>query len=795
MLSSIVLLPLIAGPASLIARPYLRNASAWALAAIPLLLFLRLFLQLGTLAAGAAIVEVDPWIASQQIELSFVLDALGLLLALIITGVGSVVLIYSGYDMANEQRDGLFLCYLLVLLGSMLGVVLAGNLFTLILFWHLTAWMAYLLLGSRHEDIRTRYSSQQALLLLMGGALSLLNGLLCLSQAAQSIGLTAAQSATFAALVATGDQIRNSALYAPAVLLITAGCFVMSAQVPLHFWLLNSIQSPTPASTYLSAVMSLLGVYLLARLSPALSGSLLWHYLLLLVGGSSFLFGAALALRQQDMKLLLTYGTISQSGSMVLLIGLAGRYAHAALTATMLNHALSIGALFLLVGAVSRTTGTWNIRRLGQLRHAMPITTWLAVLAALSLAGVPLFLGFLSTGMLYRAAFDPGTPLLDIERFVVVSIGVGGTALSIAYLWHLIYRVFAGSQRIQVRRAIREAPAGMLIGPALLASLALVCGLPGIGLIAVVNALTIPAASLIAGTPLVVELALWQGPWGPLLCTILALALGAMLIFYHARVTALFARLPLKARASQFYDATLDGLHRSANLLTRAIQGGKLRTYISTIMFVWLGLVGTAFLVFGLQAATLPPLAELTSTDMIAGALIALLMPSGVLVALETHSRLEALIATGATGAVMALFFILAGGPDLALLQLLASLLGSIFMLLLYALLPARSELRSSQGRRIMDALTAAAFGLLLAGLTFISASGNQFAAISSFAFLQNVPQGQGEHVVNLLLTDFRGLDTLGAVVVLFLVMLGVYSLLRLRRSPRPQEQEHSEPG
>lgn len=779
MLFSMVLLPFITAPAGLLARLNPRKISGWLLALIPLGLFLFFCLQITAVINGVPIAQTLPWVPSMGIELAFALDGLSLLFALLVTGIGTLIVLYAGYYMAGDSGLGRFFLYLLIFMGSMLGLVLSGNILTMFIFWELTSISSYLLVGYKHDYPEARRGAQQGLLVTAGGGLALLVGLLLLGHAAGSY--------TFADILAAGEQLRSSTLYTPALILIFIGCFTKSAQFPFHFWLPNAMQAPTPASAYLhSATMVKAGIYLLARLYPALGGTPLWTYTLTAIGAITLLLGSIVALRKFDLKAVLAYSTVSQLGALTMLAGMGGTDAQKALVTGILAHALYKGALFMIAGVIDHETGTRDLRQLGGLFRTMPITGSLAIVAALSMAGIPILFGFVAKEVLLKGAiYSENLP--EPMRYAVLAVIVISAALGVAYAWRLINGTFFGTQPAKHEKHVHEAPIGMLIGPGIPTTLSLVFCL---GLLPLVSAFLAPAAAAIAGESFKVELKLWEGVNLALILSVTAIVTGAVLTRFERQLVAAPSLLPVWLNADRIYDATIDGLLNGATALTRVMQNGKMRIYITVTLLFLLFLVGTPFVLYGMTGLQFPALTDIQPYEVIA----AMLIPVGVLAAIMARSRLGAIIAVGIVGAMVSLFFVLFSAPDLALTQLLIEVLSTVFLLLVFSVLPARFQTLSSRSTRIRDATIAVAIGLLMGGITFAAATSEQFARIAPYFMQTSLPEGKGANVVNVILVDFRGFDTMGEITVLFIAVLGIYGMLRLRprqnvarKEPKPE--------
>jgi multicomponent Na+:H+ antiporter subunit A len=736
------------------------RAAGWTLALLPLALTVYFAGFVGAVASGEVFHARHDWVPALGVNLSFTLDGLSLLFALLISGVGALVLVYAGGYLAGHPQLGRLYAFLLTFMASMLGLALADNLLALFVFWELTSISSYLLIGFDHERGEARAAALQALLVTGGGGLALMAGLVLLGQAGGSLELSA--------LLAQGDQLRSHALYVPALLLILAGAFTKSAQFPFHFWLPAAMEAPTPVSAYLhSATMVKAGVYLLARLSPALGGTDVWVGTVSVVGGATMLVGGWLALAQSDLKRVLAYSTVSALGMLTLLLGLGGQLAVQAAMAFLLGHALYKGALFLVAGALDHETGTRDVDRLGGLGRAMPLTALAAGAAALSMAGLPPLFGFIAKELSYEATLDaPGAGW-------VTAAAVAANVLLVAAAGLVGLRPFLG-KALPTPRPAHEAPPGLLLGPLALAGLGIAFGLwPGW----VAEWLVSAASTSVLGQPAGTRLELWHGLTPALALSAVTLAGG---VGVYAGRGLLSKAASWWQRAAHWgpagwYELALNGLNGLALGQTRLLQSGYLRYYLLITVAATVGLAGYALVGRGALEVAF----NWSDLRFYEAGLAALILVA-VLAAVLLQSRIAAIAALGVVGYGVALIFVLFGAPDLAMTQFLVETLTVILFVLVFYHLP-ESRLVSDRAARWRDAALALAAGALMTALVLVGTPEN-YPPISGYFVEYSVSQGHGRNVVNVILVDFRELDTLGEITVLAVAAVGVYALLKFRR-------------
>lgn len=738
-----------------------RGGTGWLLALLPLGQALYLGSYMTAIAAGETVRVGYSWAPALGVNLSFYLDGLSLLFALLITGIGALILVYAGGYLAGHPQLGRLYAFLLMFMASMLGLVLADNLLALFVFWELTSLSSYLLIGFDHEREGARAAALQALLVTAGGGLALLAGLLLLGQAGGSLELST--------LLGQPHDLRPHPLYLPVLLLVLLGAFTKSAQFPFHFWLPSAMEAPTPVSAYLhSATMVKAGVYLLARLHPLLGGTDVWHVLVTGFGTATMLVGGFLAATQTDLKRILAYSTVSALGTLVLLLGIGTSGAITAALVFLLAHALYKGALFLVAGALDHETGTRDVHQLGGLWRTMPVTAGAAGLAALSLAGFGPFLSFIGKELVFETVWTaPGA------GFVLTPAAVAAGALFVVAAGLTGVRPFWGARQ-PTPRLPHEAPPSLWLGPVLLAGGGVLFGVwPSL----VADQVVAPAVTAVVGRPQHVLLALWHGFNPALALSAASLVLGLALYRSWAALHRASARLEplLHWGPATWYAGALRGLNGLALGQTRLLQSGYLRYYLLIVLVATAGLTGATLVGRGRLAA---PADWWGLRFYDAGLAVLILLATAA--AVLARSRLAAIAALGVVGYSVALVFVLFGAPDVAMTQFLVETLTVILFVLVFYHLP-ESPAVSGAMARARDALLAAGVGVLMTALVLIAIDVQYHPPISAYFSEHALSDAHGRNLVNVILVDFRGLDTLGEITVLAVAGVGVYALLKLR--------------
>jgi multicomponent Na+:H+ antiporter subunit A len=752
-------------------------AAGWVLAIIPAGMFVIFFGMLGDVAAGHVQRFAVDWVPSLGLSLSFLIDGLSLTFALLITGIGAIIVVYSGTYLAADPRRGYFLSIILLFMGSMLGLVLSNSLVALFAFWELTTVTSFLLIGFDRERVEARRAAIQALIVTAIGGLSLLTGGVLLYLVGGTWNIDS--------LMRLRGPLSVDSAYPWVLGFILVAAFTKSAQVPFHFWLPRAMEAPTPVSAYLhSATMVQAGVYLLARMSPLLGGTSLWTGWLTIVGGITLLWGAAMALTQTDIKQILAQTTIASLGLLVLLLGIGGEAAAMAVAAYFVAHALYKAALFLVAGLIEKETGTRDITALGGLRDQMTISFIATGLAALSMFGLPPFIGWFAKEETYAdIAGDPGA-LLTIVVLVL------GNALIAAIAIALIVRPFFGADK-STPQPPHEGPFGMWLGPVIL-------GLVGFSVVFVVattgELLLGPMASAIFGHKLESHLALAVNFADPALwLSVLTWAIAGLVYWQFDRVRALLARLDRSCTWTfdKGFDQVYFGIVRFSGFITRTLHHGRVELYVG-IVFVSLALILLVPL-WTLRAwPGLPAWPALAPVEWAVVALAAV----GVIIVVVAPSRLFAIVALGLQGLAVALLFVLFGAPDLGFTQLMVEMLSVVFL----ALVITRLNLNVRDPRPLEDLARDGTLALVIgvaATAVLLKVLERAFdPRLGAFFAANSAEIAHGRNIVNVILVDFRGLDTLGEISVVMGAGIAILTLIRRQKrtgadkaKPVPREE------
>jgi multicomponent K+:H+ antiporter subunit A len=776
-----------------------RNAEAWLSGGVALGGLILAAFAYPDVANGGVIRAQVPWLP--QFDLNFVLrmDGFAWMFTVLITGIGFLVVLYTRYYMSPKDPVPRFFSYLLAFMGAMLGIVLSGNLIQLIFFWELTGLFSFLLIGYWCHNAGARDGARMALTVTGAGGLCLLAGVLVLGHIVGSYDLDR--------VLSSGDLVRSHSLYLPTLILILLGVFTKSAQFPFHFWLPHAMAAPTPVSAYLhSATLVKAGVFLLARFWPVMAGTDAWFWIVGSVGLTTLLLGAYLAIFQHDLKGLLAYSTISHLGLITLLLGLDTPLAAVAAIFHIMNHATFKASLFMAAGIIDHESGTRDIRRLSGLYRCMPITATLAMVAAGAMAGVPLLNGFLSKEMFFAETVAHHVDsVLDDALPVVATLAA---MFSVTYSLRFIHDVFFGPIARNLPRTPHEPPRWMRFPVEFLVLACLVVGIiPAVTVGPYLN--TAVRAVLGAATP-EYSLAVWHGFTPALLMSVIALCGGGMLyLLLQGYLRNGFDDPPLvpDLKGRRIFERGVVAVSwRFARLLERILGTRRLQPQLRLIVCV--AAVGAAWPVYSRGVGSWSWSLQLAGFDPVFAFAWVVGMFCAVGAAYQAkYHRLAALVMMGGAGLMTCLTFVWLSAPDLALTQLLVEIVTTVLLLLGLRWLPKRLEgiddgalsTIANKARRLRDLSIAIGVGCGLSVLAYVAMTRPVVDNIGRYFVDRAYTEGGGTNIVNVILVDFRGFDTLGEITVLGAVALTVYALLRRFRpaadsvdAPRQQQKQNA---
>ena len=761
MLASLVAIPFLGALLPPVFKSRLRLDPAIAAALVTGLALVFLVILSEGPFKGETLIVAWPWLPTTGLELAFRFDGLGMLFAYLIVGIGLLVIFYARYYLKPEDATGRFYAFLLLFMGAMLGVVLSENLLLLLIFWELTSLASFLLIGYWKHEVEARQGARLALLVTGGGGLALFAGILLLGHIVGSFSLSD--------VLLAGPTIRAHPLYDLTLVLILLGAFTKSAQFPFHFWLPHAMAAPTPISAYLhSATMVKAGIFLLARLFPALSGTETWFTLVGGAGVITLVMGAYHALWQHDLKGLLAYSTISHLGLITLLFGLGTSLGAIAAVFHIMNHAVFKASLFMAAGIIDHETGSRDMRKINGLFKYMPYTAVLAIVAAAAMAGVPLLNGFISKEMFFQEAVD--LTALGYTGYGLPAAAVIAGIGSVAYSSRFVHDVFFNGEPIGLTRTPREPSRWMKLPIELLVFLVIAVG--------VAPAYTVgPILDVVAGSVLQrglpeFNLSPWHGFNLAFMMSMVALIGGLIVYALRHRIFALHDRVFPSVSGRNLTEGLL---HRIFGWTVRAnalIENGSLQRYLFLLIISTLIVGATAFYGEPLMGSS-----PSQPVDMQTLAYAVLLIVGAIGTVLFHRSRFVAVVVIGVVGLMVSLLFVRFSGPDIAMTQLLVEFVTVILFLLALFFLPWRSPVESSVARRIRDASTAVLAGAGVGALSYAMLS-RPLKSISEFFIVEAKPGGGGTNIVNVILVDFRGFDTLGEITVLGIAAVGIYAML-----------------
>jgi multicomponent K+:H+ antiporter subunit A len=745
-----------------------RDACAALTGFVTLLALILLGLNAPAVLSGEVVQTRIEWLPALGLNANFFLDGLGLLFAGLILGIGLLIIIYARFYLAKSDPMGQFYTYLMLFQGAMVGIVLSDNILLLLIFWELTSLSSFLLIGYWKHLPEGRQGARMALAVTGGGGLCLIAGMLILGGIVGSYDLTV--------ILENKDLIQASDWYLPALILILLGAFTKSAQFPFHFWLPHAMAAPTPVSAYLhSATMVKAGLFLMARLWPVLAGTPEWFWIVSTAGLVTMVMAAKIAFYKDDLKALLAFSTVSHLGLITMLLGYGTKAAATVAVFHIINHATFKAALFMSAGIVDHEAHTRDLRRLGGLRHLMPVTFGIVLLASLSMAGIFPLNGFLSKELMLEEAAHTQW----ITPWAMGVLATIGALFSVAYSFRFLAHGFFGPVRDDHPHTPHDPGPGLWGAPAFLALLVVLIGLFPMTMAAwLVDA----AAGAVTGEPVAVKIYHWHGlDAAALWMSLIALGGGLMMMGLYPRLRAMWDATP-RPEAKRIFDGLIEPLAATARGLTDLVHNGSFSRAVTAAVLAIAGLSLWAFM----GGSHAPGTRDVLPVDTVTLAIWAVLVLAALATPFLHRNRLVALVLTGVVGLLIAPFFALFSAPDLALTQISVEVVTILLMLLALNFLPKTTPDESGTPRRLADVGVAAVAGLGIGWLAYAMLTRQPaFEAISHYHLAQSKPGAGGTNAVNTIIVDFRGYDTFGEIIVLGIAALVIFALSEtLLRSP-----------
>ena len=768
--------------------------TGWFVLVLPVVLFSYFLSYLPVTSAGGVVEYTFPWVPSLGINFTVYIDGWGLIFLLLISGIGALIALYSIYYLSKtkEKLNNFYVAFLMFM-GAMLGVTISDNLIVLYVFWEVTSLSSTLLIAYWFHREKSIYGAQKSMVVTVSGGLAMLGGFCLLYLMAGTFSIRE--------LIANVELIQNGVYFLPAMLLILLGAFTKSAQFPFHIWLPDAMEAPTPVSAYLhSATMVKAGLYLVGRLTPVFGGSAEWFWLLSGFGIVTLCWGSISAVRQKDLKAILAFSTVSQLGLIMCLLGLGSAslyygfggaetvYTVAIMAAVfhLINHATFKGSLFMTAGIVDHETGTRDIRYLGGLMTIMPITFTISLIGLASMAGLPPFNGFLSKEMFFTGVLTATTlDVFNMQTFGIIFPVLAWIAsiFTFTYCVILLYKTFFGKfkpENFKVKH-VHEAPIGMLISPMVLGVLVVVFGFfPNLLAYTVIEPAMQSIIPNIAADRFYVNIYHWHGFNTELMMTLGVIAVGAFLFLMMKKwsQTGWYSRE--RDPLNYGYDSSLDGLVIGSQWITRIQMTGLLRDYFAYMCLFMVGLLGYTFYrysAFGIDTV------NVTEISPFMWILTVVFIGATLVIPFINH-RITAVIVVGVIGFLLALYFVVFRAPDLALTQLLVETVTVVLFMLVFYHLPQLRKETFKPVFKLGNLVISIAVGVAVTITALSSAAlGNKagFESITNY-FIQNSKDlAGGYNIVNVILVDFRGLDTMLEILVLGIAALGVIALIKLR--------------
>ncbi|MFO1442491.1 Na+/H+ antiporter subunit A [Bacillus sp. Bva_UNVM-123] len=775
-----------------------RIHTGWFVIIIPFIIFLYLLQYVQPISDGNTVLSVFPWMPSLGINYTVYIDGLALIFGLLISGIGTLVILYSIYYMSKE-REALhnFYVYILIFMGAMLGLVFSDNILVLYVFWELTSISSFLLIAYWYQRKNSRYGAQKSMLITIAGGLAMLAGLIMLAMITDTYSVRE--------MVSNMTMIAESPLFLPAMILLLLGAFTKSAQFPFSIWLPDAMEAPTPISAYLhSATMVKAGIYLVARFTPIFGGSPEWFWIVSGVGLTTLIYGSVMAVNQKDLKALLAYSTVSQLGLIMSLLGLGSAsmyfgqgdestvYAFAIIAAIfhLINHSTFKGSLFMVIGIIDHEAGTRDIRRLGGLMSLMPVSFTLTIIGSFAMAGLPPFNGFLSKEMFFTSVLTVmEQPVFEIKTIGLLFPIVAWIAsvFTFVYCMILVFKTFTGKPHPEkLDKNVHEAPIGMLIPPIILAVLVIVIFFfPNVvsqnflkpALLAILPSLPD------GGSSMDINITPWHGWNMEIFMTIGVVGIGGILYVFLKKWSSIYLFFPKKWTLNHLYNSLIEWMEVLAQNVTNRYMTNFIRDYLAYIFAFMIIVLGGSLWLFNGMSFNFINDAPITIYE--AGIITCMIIAAFIV--LFAKSRITAIIAVGALGYLVSLLFVIFRAPDLALTQLVVETVTVALFLLCFYHLP---ELRKEVSRlrfKATNLIISIGVGVLVTTIALAVNNNRFFTTISSY-FEDSYTLTGAKNIVNSILVDFRGMDTMLEILVLCISGLGVFTLIKLQLVGRDKE-------
>ncbi|UOQ46312.1 DUF4040 domain-containing protein [Halobacillus salinarum] len=773
-----VLLPfIIAIFIPLISKWKLKFHPGYVVTAVPVIIFIYFAQFLGK--DFQSVTKNYQWIPSLNINFDFYLDGLSLLFVMLISGIGILVSYYSVFYLHTSEKLGSFYVYFLLFMGSMLGVVLSDNIYVLYTFWEFTSLSSFLLIGFWNFKERSRYGALKSMLITVFGGLSLLGGLVFMNIIT---GTTSIHQ-----MISQQEAILNHEFFPFILVLVILGAFTKSAQFPFHIWLPDAMEAPTPVSAYLhSATMVKAGLYLIARYSPVL-GSSEWFFVIVSTAGIvTMCWASYMAVRQTDLKAILAFSTVSQLGMIMAMLGYGTELAIFAAAFHILNHATFKGSLFMVAGIVDHETGTRDIRKLGGLMAVLPVTAVIALFASFSMAGVPLpFLnGFYSKELFFDASLHlehTYQGYAGLLRTIVPYVAVLGSIFTFVYSMYFFFETFRGKGDFEkLPKRPHEAPIGMLISPMLLSVGVVIIGLfPQL----INEPFIAHTAEAISGIKPHEHIAFWHGIKPPLIMSLTVVVFGTILALSRPNWSFIYRFVPGVLNFNKVYDGIVHGVEKYSGMLTKRYMNGSLSRYVRLILTAILVITVSFMFTTNGWTVSFDNLAAISFPEALPEICVAVMMVLAAIGTILTNNRIAAILILGVVGYGLSILFVLYRAPDLALTQLIIETVTVGLFLLAFYHLPELQKRNQSLGTKALNAIISIGFGGMMTMIAISSHSSKWFDSIAEYFVKTSHKLGGGDNIVNVILVDMRGLDTMFEITVLGIAAMAIFGLIRLGKS------------